>query len=138
MAIDYSVLTLKKSTPARVERDRKARHEQSVQRRVRADVEHRDGFCRLNQADADLTRVVGDCQGVSEWAHFADHRRFKTRGQDAEQRHTREGSFMACTRHHRDYDHHRIQIEALTTRGAEGPLEVTKRPRTYRESRSRS
>jgi hypothetical protein len=55
--------------------------------------------------------LVGLCDGVSEWAHLGDKKRFKTRGQAPEVRHTTAGSLMLCTKHHQDYDAGRMVIE---------------------------
>ncbi len=62
------------------------------------------------------------CLGPSEWAHFGDKKRFKTRGLPPEERHTVEDSLMMCDGHHDLYDANRLHIEALTERRCEGPL----------------
>jgi hypothetical protein len=51
------------------------------------------------------------CHGVSEWAHLGDKKRFKTRGQAPEIRHTTAGSLMLCQKHHADYDAGRMAID---------------------------
>lgn len=102
------------------------RRERKVIERVRALVEARDGFCRMRRLPC-FVDVFGQCQGVSEWAHLGDLKRFKTRGQAPERRHTTGGTAMLCTKHHHDYDAHRIEIRAVTERGADGPLIVEKR-----------
>lgn len=103
---------------------RRDRAERRVKRTVRGCCIDRDGACRLSNGDEALTGLVGPCSGPSEWAHFAASRRFKTRGQAPEQRHTTAGSLMLCARHHDDYDQRWVDIEELTARGADGPLRV--------------
>ncbi len=93
--------------------------EAAVIARVRPIVALRDSTCRIGK---NLTTGIGYCGGVPEWAHLGDHRRFKTRGLKPELRHTTAGTLMLCTIHHGDYDQHRIEIAALTDRGADGPL----------------
>jgi hypothetical protein len=100
---------------------RRKRQEARHAGEVRADVERRDGYCRLRGSDE-----FGPCGGASEWAHLGDKRRFKTRGMAPEDRHTTADSLMLCTRHHQDgpfaYDRNRMTIEKMTTEGADGPL----------------
>lgn len=81
-----------------------------VVKSVRAQCVERDGYCRAVVA---LALEYGEewCRGVSEWAHLGDKKRFKTRGQAPEVRHTTAGSLMLCTKHHRDYDEGRIVID---------------------------
>lgn len=86
----------------------------------------RDGFCRA------AMKRVGPCQGVSEWAHYL--KRFQTRKQAPEMRHTTGGSLMLCTRHHRAFDEHRLQIEVLTAAGCDGPLAFRSEGVSYEES----
>ena len=69
---------------------------------------------------------VGTCVGPSEWAHIGQHRRYRTRGQAAEQRHTTAGSAMLCQWHHAAYDAHEFDIEPLTDKGMDGPFRVTR------------
>jgi hypothetical protein len=76
---------------------RKAR---AVVKSVRERVGDRDGDCRIGNT----TRLFGPCDGVSEWMHLEDSRRFKTVGQPAAVRHTTAGTCRGCTRHHRMYD----------------------------------
>jgi hypothetical protein len=95
---------------------RKQRAERKVATSVRAQCVARDGYCRLMGLDV--------CEGPSEWAHLGDKKRFKTRGQAPEVRHTTAGSFIACRRHHRAYDAGVIQIEVRSDLGADGRLLV--------------
>lgn len=106
---------------------KKRRAETKVIAVVRAKVDNRDGPCRLTD------KGFGHCKGISEWAHFGDYRRFKTRGMDPDERHTSEGSFQACTRHHDDYDEHRMMIEPLTDRWCDGPLRFSMGGKVYEE-----
>lgn len=136
MAIDYNALALPKGQTRKQVKAKRQRAERTVVRSVRAQCVARDGFCKYAQ-DALLGGVTGHigifdafavavaCSGRSELAHFADHRRLKTRGQQPEQRHTTAGSLMLCTKHHQDYDAHRLQIRALSDRGCDGPLEFS-------------
>lgn len=80
-------------------------------------VVNRDGYCR-----ASLLGALCPCSGPPEWAHFGDKKRFKTRGQKPEERHTTAGSLMLCRFHHREYDQHRLRIEAKTEKGCDGAL----------------
>lgn len=115
MAIGYGVAAPKGEPRKRV-KGRRRRAESQRKKSVRAQCVDRDGFCRL--------MGLGPCSGVSEWAHLGDKKRFKTRGQAPEIRHTTAGSFMACSGHHRRYDAGEIQIEPTTERGADGSLRV--------------
>jgi hypothetical protein len=113
MAWLHGVPAPKGETRKRIE-GRRRRTAAKVVRSVRSQCVDRDGFCRL--------MGVGPCAGASELAHLGDKKRFKTRGQAPEVRHTTAGSFMACAGHHRRYDAGEIQIEAMTANGADGSL----------------
>lgn len=84
---------------------RKQRRAARVVKSVRAQCVERDGYCRVAAQFMDAK-----CEGVSEWAHLGDKRRFKTRGRAPESRHTTAGSLMLCTAHHRAYDQRRLAI----------------------------
>lgn len=114
MAIGYGTAAPKPVKRATV-KARATRHARAVVTDVRAAVVERDGMCRVPAR-------LGPCQGVLEWAHMPDFRRSKTLGQPAEARHTSEGSFMCCTRHHAMLDQHQLTVTALTDRGADGTL----------------
>ncbi len=113
---------------------KKDRNAKKVEKSVRAQCEERDGSCRVGSTlammgddRASLTQI-GECRGESEWAHLGEKTRAKTRNQAPEVRHTTAGSAMLCTRHHARYDGRerpRLLIEALTKRGADGPLRFT-------------
>jgi hypothetical protein len=100
---------------------KRQRAEAKVIRSVRAEVAARDGFCRL------ACQGLGPCQGVSEWCHFGASKRFRTRGMAADVRHSTSGSLMLCSRHHRMYDRHEFDLQALTDRLCDGPLDVIRR-----------
>ncbi len=117
MAINYNVLAQPKGVPRKLAKARSDRAEAKVIKRVRAIVEARDGRCRLYW---DAWSSV--CDGPSEWAHFGDKKRFKTRKMSPEQRHTTAGSLMLCRKHHADYDQGRLVILAGPD-GCDGPLQ---------------
>ena len=98
---------------------RKSQLERVMKTLVRAACVERDGHCRVSQ---DTGVASGWCDGPSEWAHFGDFKRFKTRGQAPWSRHTTAGSLMLCTRHHADYDQGRLKIRATSKRLCNGPL----------------
>lgn len=113
---------------------RKDRAEAKVAKAVRAACVERDGVCRVNSASAQLGRI-GDtwswdiatdgCDGPSEWCHMHIRRRSQTRNQAPEIRHSTRYSFIACRRHHDQYDGRqtpRLLMTALSAKGADGPL----------------
>lgn len=114
-----------KGTPQRIVKARKLRKASAVIRTIRAVCVERDGYCRLSR-----TSAFGECSGPSEWAHLAGSRRFETRGQAAEARHTAEGSLMLCKCHHVAYDAHGIELSAITERGARGLLRASSEGKT--------
>ena len=110
-----------------------------VIRRVRAKCVKRDGYCRVETAgygdlfadepiDGDVLpdfREAHRCYGDSQWAHMHSRRRAQTRNQAPEIRHDTAHSFMACQRHHDQYDGRqkpRLFVTALSSKGADGPL----------------
>lgn len=104
------------------EKARGKRKATKVVKSVRARCVERDGYCRM-LTDSGAYSV--GCAGPSEWAHLGDKKRFKTRGQPPEQRHTTAGSLMTCKRHHDAYDGRSVpglDIIILTELGADGPL----------------
>ena len=115
--IDYDAVAAaggfgKGPTRARV-KGRKARRETSVKTAVRRACVERDGYCRLSG--------FGLCEGPSEWMHLEAKKRARTRGQAPEERHTMDGSMMACRRHHHSYDAGEIEL-TLGPDGADGPI----------------
>lgn len=105
---------------------RKARKEKAVKTTVRELCVERDGFCRFGTYRDDVRDIVGPCDGRSEWMHLGDKKRARTRGMAPEVRHTTADSMMGCSRHHRDYDAGRMQIVALSGKGADGLLMIWK------------
>jgi hypothetical protein len=108
---------------------RKLRKAGEVVKRIREIVVERDGYCRL-------AKIVPAhvCCGVSQWSHWGDWKRYKTRNQDPERRHVSMGSLMLCLFSHYAYDKHHIHIEALTERGCDGPLRVRIGSAVYEET----
>lgn len=112
-------------------RAKRKRAESPVAKAVRAKCVDRDGRCVLWRG---LMNCVGDviawdvdldCVGPSQWAHMHSRRRSQTRNQAPEIRHDTQHSFMACQRHHDQYDGRpkpRLFVTALTAKGADGPL----------------
>ena len=127
-----------KGTPRAVEKGRKDRTERRVKKSVRQQCVARDGYCRLGNSIWGLLdqrdRFIGNgfafsCSSDnvkrSEWAHFGDKRRARTRGQTPEARHTTAGTLMLCQAHHEQYDGKakpRLFITALSRKGCDGPL----------------
>jgi len=109
-----------KPEPRKRTKARAKRHESKVEQRIRAHVVKRDGFCRVGSA----TTYFGACEGVSELMHLEEYRRFKTRGQSAEDRHCTAGTAMGCTKHHALYDAHELKIEMVTHWGANDTLRL--------------
>lgn len=112
-----------KPEPRKRVKGRKDRAEAKVKKSVRAQCVDRDGYCRLNHYSVPFS--FGMCKGASQWAHLGDKKRFKTRGQSPEQRHSTWGSLMLCDGHHDAYDLAKMRIRILTPFGADGPLEFT-------------
>lgn len=112
-----------KPEPRRKGKARAKRLEAAVVQDVRARCVERDGYCRIHQA---THHGLDYCYGPSEWAHMHDKRRSKTVGQAPVVRHTTQGSFMACQKHHGQYDRHEIQVEAITQHGADGTLRIAR------------
>lgn len=123
-----------KPEPRKRAKGRKDRQEAQIKRLVRAACVLRDGYCVLDRGGAtDFVRgdVFGaglglyDCAGDSQWCHMHARRRSQTRKQAPEIRHDTAYSFMACQRHHDQYDNKqkpRLFVTALTRAGANGPL----------------
>jgi hypothetical protein len=104
---------------------RNKRVEAKLARMVRSACVERDGYCRLSnlkQGEWVYGSFKKRCDGPSEWAHLEEKRRFKTRGQPAEQRHTTASSVMFCAVHHQEYDAHQFSIRFLSELGADGPI----------------
>lgn len=116
-------------------RAKRRRAENPVKTKVRAECVMRDGPCRFGMPSMEtilLDRRVGamdfsrpGCQGESQWTHMHSRRRSQTRNQAPEVRHDTKHSFMACQKHHDQYDGRRkprLFVTAVTANGADGPL----------------
>ena len=98
-----------KPEPRQRAKGRKHRQEAQVVKTVRVQVAERDGYCRVlallfmfdPSLRSSLRLYFGPCSGQSEWAHYGDQKRAKTRGKAPVERRTRAGSFMLCAAHHR-------------------------------------
>lgn len=128
MAIDYSVLAIRKPEPRKRSKRRVKRHEVKVAGTVRALCVERDGHCLIaSRVPLSVARLLGPCDGPSEWMHIGESRRYRTRGQVAEERHTTAGSGMGCKRHHAAYDAHEFDIQTYRDVGMDGPLSIVRR-----------
>jgi hypothetical protein len=110
-------------------RAKRRRAEGPVKKAVRAECVERDGWCVIKRSgfptDVFAPDVDVTCAGQSEWAHMHSRRRSQTRNQAPGVRHDTKHSFMACKRHHDQYDGRqspRLFVTALTDKGADGPL----------------
>jgi hypothetical protein len=130
MAIGYGVACPKPPTRKTL-KGRKDRAEAKQKHLVRMLCVARDGDCRFGrpsqggdfkEGSALVPFNYQDCRGESEWAHMHSRRRSQTRGQAPEVRHDTSHSLMLCTKHHQDYDAHKLRITSLTRKGADGPL----------------
>lgn len=122
-----------KPEPRKRTKGRKDRAETKQKHMVRMLCVARDGGCRIcspNQftfIDRGVDPLVGDLDLFhSEWAHMHARRRSQTRNMAPEIRHDSAHSLMLCTKHHADYDAHRLRITALTRKGADGPLKFAR------------
>lgn len=122
-----------KPEPHKRVKGRKKREERKVVKTVRPQVVDRDGTCRLRSMSLAFHLMFGACAGPSEWAHWREWSRAKTRGMAPEIRHTTDKSLMLCTKHHDDYDESRLTIEAKTERTCDGPLRFIKGEHVYDE-----
>lgn len=114
--------------PAKIARAKAERAQVVI---VRPLVETRDAPCRVGKIQR--SDLFGVCRDRFEWAHLASHRRSKTVGREATARHNTTGSVGLCGRHHDDYDEHRLEINQLTERGADGPLKFERAGAVYIE-----
>jgi len=106
---------------------RTKRQEAKVAKSVRAACVERDGYCLIQSRVPAAVRVLlGACEGLSEWAHVEEHRRFNTRGQAPEVRHTTAGSGMLCHGHHTAYDAHEFDF-LVGADGMDGAVAVIRR-----------
>lgn len=134
--IDYEALAraggISKGEPRKRRKGRQRRHAAKVVKSVRAKCVERDGYCRVWTDEIDghpfMARVLGACEGISEWAHLHVKRRSQTRGLAPEVRHTTADSLMLCKAHHDRYDGRqrpRLTIAPLTDAGCNGRLRIT-------------
>jgi hypothetical protein len=109
----------RKRNRIKVRNRRRKLAEAPVIAQVRAECVERDGDCLV------LTRIgiVGECQGESEWAHFAGHRRSQTRGLAPEKRHDSRWSGMLCTFHHQLEESGKWEVVYKTSSYADGPID---------------
>lgn len=105
--------------PKRLDKAKMKRLAAQVAAIVRALCVERDGYCRS------VNTNTMDCRGVSQWSHFGEFKRARTRNQSAERRHNTAGSLMLCQRHHDAYAAGQLHIDAQTDRGCDGPLTFT-------------
>lgn len=113
---------------------RKDRAEAKQKHMVRMLCVARDGDCRVMKtcepysdiAPIPTMQFPSTCRGESEWAHMHARRRSQTRNMAPEIRHDSAHSLMLCTKHHSDYDAHKLRITALTRKGADGPLKFAR------------
>lgn len=122
----------RKLGPTARARRKKAARDGRYGRTIRAQVAERDGYCRVMRQGwrSIIEGILGSCAGASEWAHWDDKKRFKTRGLPPEERHTTAESLMLCTKHHDQFDGRRfprLAITCTTDRGCDGPLRMETR-----------
>ena len=133
-------LAYPKGEPRKRVKGRARRHEGKVKTSVRATVATREEHrCRLWPAAPGL---LGLCSGTPQWAHLEDGKRFKTRGQPADRRHTTAASCLLCAWHHDAYDRGvgkrgKLRITFLTDRGANGPMRFERAGVVYEEPNER-
>lgn len=135
-SIDYNALSLPKGRTRKQVKAKEDRAEAKVEKAVRAACVERDHFCRVSTYFLEGISALHLNPGESEWCHMHAKRRSKTRGLPPEERHASSWCLMLCTRHHDAYDGRtrpRLTIEALTDRGADGPLKFTYKGRSYSE-----
>lgn len=124
MPIDYSRLALPKPEPRKRIKARTRRRERTITVSVRALVVLRDGACAIDtRVPRSVSRLLGGCDGPSEWAHIGEQRRCHTRGQAPERRHTTAGTAILCRRHHQDYDAHQFEF-IVGTDGMNGTIGI--------------
>ena len=132
MGIDYSQSAISKGEPRKRKKGREQRQEKKVKTSARFEVMERDGHsCRLNWCAAQ--RLFGACRGPIQWSHWGPYKRSKTRGQEPERRHCRQGGLAMCDRHHDDYDEGRLAIEAMTEQECDGRLRFERDGKVWEE-----
>ncbi len=124
--VGYTSTRRKPGTTARARAKRK-RADDAVAKAVRAACVERDDHCRIGDLETLYYGVPlgAGCAGPLQWTHMHSRRRSQTRNQAPDVRHDTRHSFMACQRHHDQYDNRdkpRLYVTALTRAGADGPL----------------
>lgn len=110
-------------------RKRKKRKDSKYALQIRALVAERDGYCCVRTAGAEF--LVGECKGESQWAHFGEFKRYKTRCMKPEERHCTHGALMLCAKHHDALDRYRMSATPLTDKGCDGTIEFASMDRSY-------
>ena len=115
-----------KPEPRKRAKGRRRRAASAVVKTVRAQVKDRDGYCRLYGVQAPI--AFGPCEGLSEWSHVGEKKRYRTRGlRDPRDRHATTHSLMLCKKHHGVYDANVFHIELLTPNGADSRLRFVRK-----------
>jgi hypothetical protein len=132
LTVERYVSRKKKPGPTARYRAKRRRAEGPVAKSVREKCVDRDSYCRIGSPYACTDDVfdpniywASGCSGSSEWCHMHSRRRSQTRNQAPEVRHDTKHSFMACQKHHDQYDGRqspRLFVTTLTAKGADGPL----------------
>jgi hypothetical protein len=121
----------KRPGPTAKARAKKRRKEGPVKADVRLHCAQRDGLCRVAQwvgTDTVALELMNGCDGPSEWAHMAQKRQSKTRGQVPTVRHTTAESLMLCRRHHAQYDGRARPRLYIGGEDANAPLTFSRAP----------
>ncbi len=107
---------LSKKGPTARYRAKRKRADDAHRLGIRAACVLRDGYCKFV--------ILGGCKGLSQHAHLGEKKRARTRGMQPEERHTLEGSVMACAFHHREEEAGRLTLSMFPDLGAQGPMVV--------------
>ena len=101
----------KKPGPTAKARAKRARAEAPIKKTVRAACVERDGYCVIwgqrpyrDIGGATIFMSGYECDGPPQWTHMHSRRRSQPRNQAPEMRHDTAHSFMACQKHHDQYD----------------------------------
>jgi hypothetical protein len=95
-------------------KNREDRLEAKIEKEVRQACEVRDGYCLVQKLG------IAGCKGVSQWAHFAGHRRSQTLGMHPTRRHDTRFSGMLCARHHSLEEDDQFHVVYHTDKYADG------------------
>ena len=80
----------------------------------------RDGYSRMVSRGIYFAGLVNG--GPTQWCHMRPYTRAQTRKMAPERRHSTKWTLMLTALEHSALDASRLEIEALTDRGADGPL----------------